>query len=84
MKYAHSAFGHRRVNIVMPLQRLDPKPEAWKDHWKHQKFDKKFYPLKDKRSKEVQENAVEVNLVAPTEQTVIRAKALSKKRKAAF
>ena len=68
----------------MPLQRLDPKPEAWKDHWKNQKFGKKFYPLKEKHSGEGGDKSVKVNLVAPTEQTVIRAKALAKKRKTAF
>ena len=68
----------------MPLVPYQPDLEAWKEHFKRSESDKKVTSLKPTKKTEVEESKVEVKLVAPTEQTVQRAKALVKKRKKTF
>ena len=61
-----------------------PDLEAWRDHFKNIKQDAKFHLLKPRQKTVSEEKPVEYKLVAPTQQTVERAKVLTKKRKKAF
>ena len=82
-KPRHLTIGRRRVN--MPIKPYVPDLEAWRHHFKNQEYGKKYHVVKPvKKVSKEEEKEVKVAFVAPTEQTVKRAKALTKKRKIEF
>ena len=69
----------------MPIKPYVPDLEAWRHHFKNQEYGKKFHVVKPvKKFAKEEEKDIKVDFVAPTEQTVKRAKVLAKKKKTEF